>query len=242
MKNQAREEPQVVLAAEKQMRAHARLAEITQQLSRHDEARSSATQYGPFLTVSREKGAGGGAIAEMVAQKLGWELLGRSLLDRIAERYCLSRPMLDVVDETKATWAQNLFGTWIDSRVISHEKYIMHLRQVIRAAAQCGRVVFVGRGAQFFLPMRYGLAVRIVAPETYRITQIARQKNIDEKQAARLIKEADEGRRHFVARYFRRNIEDPHLYDLVINVANHGSVAAANMIVMLCSEFRARQE
>jgi cytidylate kinase len=106
---------------------------------------------------------------------------------------------------------------------------------VVVAAAHCGRVVFLGRGAQFFLPPRSGLAVRIVAPEAYRVAQLARQHEVDEKQARRLMKEADEGRRDFVARYFRRDIADPCLYDLVVNVANHGPTAAANMIVDLCS-------
>ncbi len=238
MKEQVREEPKIVSAAEKQMQAHARLAEITERLSVIGAAEAVSQKFGPFLTVSREKGAGGGTIAELVGRNLGWDVLGRSLLDRIADRYKLSRPMLEAVDETKTNWAYDVLGTWIDPHTISHEKYITHLRHVVLAAAQCGRVVFVGRGAQFFLPPKAGLAVRVVAPESYRVAQLAREQGIDEKQARRLIKQADEGRRDFVARYFRRDIDDPHLYDLVINVANRGPNTAAEVIAKLCSELR----
>jgi cytidylate kinase len=241
MKNLTHEEPKIVSAAEKQMQAHSRVAEIADRLAEYTDKSSTPRKFGPFLTISREKGAGGGEIAEVVAQKLGWELLGKTLVDRVAERYHLSRPMLEAVDETKANWAHDILGTWIDPRVISHEKYITHIRHVILAAGQCGNVVFLGRGAQFFLPARAGLAVRIVAPEAYRVAHVVERQHVSEKQALRILKEADEGRRYFVTRYFRRDIEDPHLYDLVVNVANHGPTAAANMIVMLCSELEAKE-
>jgi len=239
MKEQVREEPKIVSAAEKQMQAWARSAELAHQRA-GGEARATVKRFGPFLCVSRESGSGGGAIAEMVAARLGWEVLGRTLLDRIAERYRLSRPMLEVVDETKANWAHDILGTWIDPHVISHEKYITHLRYVVLAAAHCGRVVFLGRGAQFFLPPGAGLAVRIVAPEPYRVAEVSRKHNVDAKEARRMMKQAEEGRRDFVARYFRRDISDPHLYDLVVNVGNHGPRAAADMIVELCSRLETR--
>ena len=240
MKEQGREEPKIVSAAEKQMQAWAHSSELAQRRDQTEKSQPKMPRIGPFLTVSREKGAEGGQIAEMVAHKLGWEVLGHTLLDRIAERYRLSRPMLEVVDETKANWAHDILGTWIDQRVISHEKYITHLRYVVLAAAHCGRVVFLGRGAQFFLPAKQGLAVRIVAPEEYRIERVTRQRNVDAKEARRIIKKADEGRRDFVARYFRRDIADPHLYDLVMNVANHGPRAVADVIVELCSKFETK--
>jgi cytidylate kinase len=239
MTKHAREEPKIVSAAEKQMQAWARAAELAERRS-CSEAPAVVTRFGPFLCISREKGSGGGAIAEMVAEKLGWEVLGRALLDRIAERYQLPRSMLEIVDETKANWAHDVVGTWMDPHVISHEKYIARLRYVVLAAAHCGRVVFLGRGAQFFLPPGVGLAVRIVAPEAYRVAELARRHNVDEKQARHMMKEADEGRRNFVSRYFRRDITDPHLYDMVVNVANHGPNAAANVIAELCSRLAAR--
>jgi CMP/dCMP kinase len=233
MKTQVREEPSIVSAAERQMQAWARAAELAQHRS-DDEAREVVSRLGPFLCVSRQSGTGGGVIAEMVAERLGWELLGRTLLDRIAERYQLSRPMLEAVDETGANWAHDMLGTWFDSHVVSHEKYITHLRYVVLAAAHCGRAVFLGRGAQFFLPPRSGLSVRIVAPEAYRVAQLAQQHQLDEKQARRLMKQTDQARRDFVARCFRRDIDDPCLFDLVVNVANHGPTAVANAIVDLC--------
>ncbi|MBN2216181.1 MAG: cytidylate kinase-like family protein [Pirellulales bacterium] len=239
MKEQVRVEPKIVSAAEKQMQAWARSAELARQRA-GGEARATVNRFGPFLCVSRECGSGGGAVAQMVAEKLGWEVLGRELLDQIAQRYRLPRPMLEVVDETKANWAHSILGTWMDPHFVSHEKYITHLRCIVLAAAHLGRVVFLGRGAQFFMPPGAGLAIRVVAPEPYRIAQLAQKNGINEKEARRMMKQADEGRRDFVARYFHHDIADPCLYNLVVNVANHGPNVTANVIADLCSRLETR--
>jgi cytidylate kinase len=239
MTKQVREEPKIVSAAERQMQAWAHAAETAGHAGAHQ---PPALRFGPYLAISREKGSGGGMIAEMVAEKLGWELLGRALLDHIATRYHLSHAMLEVVDETKANWAHDVIGTWIDPRVVSHEKYIQHLRHVVLAAAHCGRVVLLGRGAQFFLPAKTGIAVRIVAPEPYRIARLMQEHGVDEKQSRRMMHDGDQDRHDFVARYFRRDNRDPCLYDMVINVANHGPDAAANVIVELCRRLETREE
>jgi len=53
-----------------------------------------------------------------VVEKLGWEVLDKSLLNRVADRYGLSRPMLELVNETSANWAHDVLGTWFDRRII----------------------------------------------------------------------------------------------------------------------------
>jgi hypothetical protein len=234
MKMHLREKPKVL--AEKHMQAWAKTEEITdKRLSTHDLS-DSGKKLGPAVTISREHGAGGSLIAELVGQKLGWEVLDRCLLDQVAQRYHLSRPMLELVDETKSNWVHDVLGAWLDSHVIPHEKYLTHLRQVVLTAAGRGHVVFVGRGAQFLLPRKHCIAMRIIAPMSYRIAQVARERGVSEKEAHRIIKEVDHNRAAFVARCFHRDINDPHLYDLVVNVEQHGPVAAAEAIVKICAD------
>ena len=45
------------------------------------------------------------------------------------------------------------------------------------------------------------------------------------------IHRTDRGRREFIQRFFRQDINDPHLYDLVINVERFGPAGAAEQIV-----------
>src|SRR5579863_7864671 len=42
--------------------------------------------FGPYLLISREKGAGGRQVANLIGQRLGWQVFDRQIVDAIAER------------------------------------------------------------------------------------------------------------------------------------------------------------
>ena len=227
MKEQVREEPRIIAAAERQMQAWSRSTESNVVV---DDSVAIAARLKPFVAISREAGAGGSPVAELVGEALGWEVLDRNILDRVSQRYKLPRQMLEMVDETQANWAYDILGTWLDPKVIPHEKYVIHLGHVVLAAACQASVVYVGRGVQFLLPRDRGLAVRIIASESYRSNRIAEREGITLKEATKKMHNMDTGRRAFVQRFFHQDIDDPHLYDLIINVERCGPKAAAECI------------
>lgn len=228
---QTHAEPAIVAAAERQMQVWARTAEIEDRAMRSRELQQIAEGIRPYLALSREEGAGGSEIAELIGKELGWDVLDRNLLDRVAERYHLSRPMLELVDETRSNWVHDVLGTWMDRQVVPAEKYVIHLTHVVLSAARRDNVVLVGRGAQFLLPREKGLAVRLIAPRKFRVRQVMQRDGLDEAGACRLIEERDRGRREFVQRFFRRDIDDAHLYDAVLNVERFGLEATARYIL-----------
>ncbi|NQU23332.1 MAG: cytidylate kinase-like family protein [Candidatus Nealsonbacteria bacterium] len=230
MKEQTREEPKIVAAAERQMQAWVKTAEIQEQTIRDQGAQNVCDQIGKFLTISREEGAGGSEIAQLVGEKLGWEVLDKNLLDRVGERLQCSRAMLELVDETPGNWVLDVLGGWMDKQIVSQEKYVVHLGRVVLAAARRGNVVLVGRGAQFLLPREKGLCVRIIAPKKFRAERIAAGRNLDAAAARKLVDETDLGRREFAQRFFHHEIDDPHHYDLVINAERIGPDDAADTI------------
>jgi len=230
MKEQTREEPGIIAAAERQMHAWA----MTKDMKNHavrDEAGRSTQRALRFVAISREAGAGGGVIGQRVGERLGWEVFDRNLLDRVAERFHLERTMLDLVDETRSNWVYDVLGTWMDRKLVPHEKYVACLGRVVLAAARTGHAVFIGRGAQFLLPRKELLAVRLVASPKYRVRQIMERMGMDESDARRYVAEVDQGRREFVDRFFHHDITDPHLYDTVINVERCGPAKTVNEIL-----------
>lgn len=231
MKDQTREEPKIVAAAERRMHAWVLNQEVAAHSPQSYLVDPSHRRLGPYIAISREAGAGGSEIANLVGQKLGWEVLDKNLLDRVADQSRVSRPMLDLVDETAANWAHDILGTWLDRRLVPHEKYVVYLSRVVMAAARRGNVVLVGRGAQFMLPRGHGLAVRIVASEKYRVQHVMSQFHMTEGAARHFITQTDRGRGEFVGRFFRHDIADPHLYDMVINVDHIAPAVAADWIV-----------
>ncbi len=227
MESHLHDEPRLVAAAERQMRSWVHLDERSD--PRHPDQAALATRL--FVTISRQAGAGGSEIARLVGRQLGWEVYDRNLLDLLSQRFHEPRLMLDLVDETHSNWVYDILGTWMDHQIIPHEKFVSQLKRVVTATAKKGKAVIVGRGAQFLLPRPQVLAVWITAPLKFRVERIMREKQISEGDARQFVREADEGRREFVKRFFRRDVNDPLLYDLVINVQHLGMAKAAGQIV-----------
>jgi cytidylate kinase len=222
-------------SAEKQMRQWTLRCQIAERLEDEKQVAKEAAELpkhlGPFITISREAGAGGGEIARLVGDALGLEVLDQSILDHMAETYQLPRGLVEFLDETRANWLHEVFGVWLNSRTVTQEAYVKRLGEMVLMAGQHGKVVFVGRGAQYFLPRNNGLAVRIVAPRKMRVERTMQMRNVGRDEAARLIATTDAGRADFVQRYFHHDVADPLGYDFVINVENLGLRGAAEHIV-----------
>ncbi len=185
---------------------------------------------GPYLTISRETGAGGNAIARRVGALLGWQTLDGELLDCMAEKYGTPRSLLQFVDETEVSWLESLFASWNGKRGLSQEAYVHRLSQLMLLAAHHGNVIFVGRGGRFILPRERGLAVRIIAPFEFRAEQIMLARGISMAEARLQIQQADRARQAFATKYFHHNSADPHEYDITINVEKVDQRAAAELI------------
>jgi cytidylate kinase len=189
------------------------------------------SQTGPFIAISREAGTGGTEIARLVAQRLGWDVLDKELLDFMAERYGVPRGMLEFVDESKANWVHDVLSSWFDAKVVSHEKFVVYLERIVFLAAMYGKVVFVGRGAHSILPRSSGLAVRLVAPLEFRIAHQVSQLGVSRKEAQRWIDDTDAGRQEFYRRYFHRDCCNAHDFDLIVNVARFAPEMVVQHIV-----------
>lgn len=230
------EQPRIVAAAERQMQTWVRTQE-QESRARVDQP-SQAVRCGPYLALSREAGAGGSLIAQRVGQTLGWEVLDRNMLDKLAEEFHVGRAMLQQHDETQGSWITDVLGSFVDQSLVSAERYLVHLERLLIGAAKRGRVVFVGRGAPYLLPRSGGLSIRVVAPADFRIRRIMRREGLDQQQARRKMELLDHGRACFVNRFFHRNINDVSHYDLVVNTGRLGIEAAADLVLRAVSSFQ----
>ncbi len=202
----------------------------------------AARGLGPYLAISREAGAGGSRIAELVGKAVGWEVFDQGLLESVAERYHTSPEVLKLVDETTTNWITEIFGSWLDRTSVSQMQYVCRLSRVILMTARAGRAIYVGRGARYVLPRDRGLSVRIIAPLKYRIQQIMEQRHLSFEEAREYVVKTDADRQEFIRHYFHHDVNDSHLYDLIINVESIGHERAAGLISeALVSCFDARR-
>jgi len=184
----------------------------------------------PFIAISREPGAGAGDVGRLVAAQLGCECLDNELLVHMAERYDLPVDLVRFVDETTSNLLREILRRWLDARMITQDEYVRRLGEIMLIAARHGPAVFVGRGAQYLLPRERGLAVRILAPLERRIAYTMEHRGIGRAAAEAWLREREQGQSDFIRKHFRRDVTDPRLYDLVINLERVDHQAAADLI------------
>ncbi len=179
----------------------------------------SATHAKPVtVAISRERGAGGRAIAEEVAKKLDWPLYDRDLVDKIAEDSGVRTELLDQLDERRPNWIGEVFHGFSDEKQMSGAGYAVRLHRVLLALSYHGDCVIMGRGAAQLLPANRTVRVAIVAPRPHRIERLSQTLG-SEHLAASHADETDKHRVEFVRQYYHKdplNLDD---YDAVFDTS-----------------------
>jgi Cytidylate kinase-like family len=194
-----------------------------------------------IITVDREYGAGGNAIATALANRRGWTLWDQRLTDEIASRMGSDRGEVEAREErcdptyyrlVKAFMKGSFEGSLNAPRlgVLDTD----HVQEVVRAIqteiADAGDSVIVGRGSAYLLGNRRdAFHVFIYAPFESKVRRL-RSLGRSEEEARGLAETVDRDRAAFVKRYF--NVEWParHRFHLMIN-SSIGDDIAVDMII-----------
>jgi len=190
------------------------------------------------VTVGREYGSGGAAIAAALAQRIGFRLLDRALIERIAEAARVDPGVAARLDEHVDGWAARVaralrFGPFEAVSAVAGEAILDAERMqsltaaVIEEAARTGDCVIVGRGAQCLLAGRAdAFHVFVYAPHEERAHRL-RQRLGPEADVDALIEQTDRERAAYVQRHFERDWRDARLYHLMVNAALGEDAAVA---------------
>jgi cytidylate kinase len=194
-----------------------------------------------ILTVAREYGSGGGRIARVVAEKLGWNLLDKALVDAIAKSAQVDPDLARQYDERVDSWLHRVSrrGLWRGAfegvasvngaEVFDAETMAQLARNLIAEAHSQGNCVIVGRGAQCILQDRHDvLHVFIHAPWRERIARV--RARVPAADIDQLIHATDRQRADFIRLYFGCNWNNPHLYHLLIS-SNLGEETVAALVI-----------
>jgi len=220
------------------------------------------------VTISRQYGSGGGEIAARLARKLGWQLIDHAIIQQTARELGVYETDVSRYDDeyVEGTLSRilnrirnvgaggTLFpptsgGPFTSGAPLAASRpsaaneraYQETMQHVIRAAANSGHVVIVGRGGQFLLANRRDvLHIRVVAPLEQRVAYVARREE-PKIQAARLrVQEKDRARERNMQTQFHRRHDDPELYDLVFNTAVLDLDSIVNLICLALEDKASR--
>lgn len=185
----------------------------------------------PFITIARDPGSGGKPIANLVAQKLGFEFFDEALIEAIAKSARKRKQIIRNVDEKSRTVIEDLVHNLFNPEYISDTSYIKHLTNTTLAIAHQGKSVILGRGANFIAPPSEGLNVLVTAPRHVRIQRAIEFENIKRPTAIKRIEKITEERRRFVSQYFNKDYTNPKYYDFILNTEYFDIDGASDLVI-----------
>jgi len=168
------------------------------------------------LTVSRQYGARGHALAEAIAQRLGYTLWDQELVHELAEETGASETILKTLDEHYRGRVDDAVQGLVLGSQYTSSTYLKRMMKLIMTIASHGHNVFVGRGAEFVLPESV-LKLRVVCPLQHRIERYMTAHGLSEEAATKRLLERDRDRQSFVRQHYNRDTTDPQYYDLTLN-------------------------
>jgi cytidylate kinase len=113
----------------------------------------------------------------------------------------------------------------------SDELYLETMTAIIRELAAGGQIVILGRGSQMILKDEAtALHVLCIAPLELRSHRLAEREGMGMNEAKHRAKQSDRARAAFYRKSWKVDVEDPRLYDVVINTAKLDYEAAAEVV------------
>jgi cytidylate kinase len=203
-----------------------------------------------IITIEREYGCGGGDIAKLVANRLGWKLWDQRLTEEIAKLAHCPKAVVEEREERNDPLYYRLFKSFLRGsyegsinapklNLVDSETILRITRRVVEHAAETGNCVIVGRGSQQFLKTRPDtLRIFLYAPREDKVRRLL-SRGKSEKKAEELIDSVDQERSDFIQKYFNVDWPDRPIYHTMLNTAI-GDECSANMILSLVQTYDAR--
>jgi hypothetical protein len=194
------------------------------------------------ITLSRQAGAGGRAVAEMLVTHLQqmekepgppWTVFDRNLVEKVLEDHHLPQRLAEYMPEDRRPLLddimEELLGLHPPSWTLFHQtcQTILHL-------VTLGHAIILGRGANLIAARLDNVVhVRLVGSLERRIERVCASRRVTPKEARELIDQEDRSRAAYVKKHFGKDVEDAQYYHLVINTDYVSLQEAVQLIAFL---------
>ncbi len=178
------------------------------------------------ITISRGSKSGGQAMAECLAEQLQYPIVGREILQEAASR-------LGVSEESLSHQMEHVPKLW-GRHAATRRLYVAGVQAALAGYVAEGNLVYHGLAGQLLLRgLPAVLRVRLIAPRERRINTLMEAHEMDEAAAADFIQHVDGARARWVRMMYGEDIEDPALYDVVVNLETMTVPGACAALVTL---------
>jgi len=164
-----------------------------------------------IITISRGSFSHGKEIAEKVAETLGYECVSREILLEASQFFHVS--------EKKLLKSLHDAPTFLEKVTHRRERYIAYIRAALLEHVKTDNVVYHGHAGHLFIPeIAHVLKVRIVADMDERVALLQQRQKTSQDDAIAHIRDGDRHRADWTRFLYKVDIEDPRLYDIIINI------------------------
>ena len=188
-----------------------------------------------FVTLSRDEGSMGDDIAAELANRLGWHLFDKEIVNYIAENNHVREDMVRQLDERSQGLVQEAILRLLrmpENASFGSEEYHEALLKTLATLATKGGAILVGRGSNFALRWsEHGLHVRITGSFEVRLRRASELWQVPPAKARPCLMATDADRRSFIRHHFRKDFDDFRHYDLVLNTDHLSTKQAVNSIM-----------
>jgi len=222
---------------------HVALWEVKRRVSQEGESATRGIlahpSEGPWVTVSKQLGSGGTDLAKKIGERLGWQIFDKQILEAICRETDAKEKILSHLDGRAVGVLEEYLRHLLVPGDIGQPAYVRELVRVIWAIARQGQAILVGRGVNWILEPKFGLRVRTIAPFEQRVEYVARVEGLGVAEARRRVHDDDAGQIKFIRQVFRREVDDPLGYDLMLNL---GGIDLATAAETVATALRAKVE
>jgi cytidylate kinase len=163
------------------------------------------------ITISRGSFSGGKMLAECLAGSLGYRCIDRDIIvERAAAGGVSHDGLMEALVKPPSFWDR-----------FRHEKYIYLtlIQAALTEEVRTGKVVYHGNAGHLLLRgAPHVFRVRIIAPVELRLGMVQDRLKLNRNEAVAYIEKVDEERRKWTSYLYGVDWEDPHLYDVVLNL------------------------
>ncbi len=190
-----------------------------------------------IITIGRELGSGGLAIAKKLSENLGFKLYDKELLTEAARDSGLDVDVFKERDEKQTFCFMQKAMSLIfasNTNYLCNENIFKIQSETIMKLAQKESCIFVGRCADYILRENSKLfSVFFWAEVEDRAKNIMEKLNISEQEALKLIEKTDENRSAYYNFYTNKTWGKATSYDLCINTSTLGVEKTADVVLKI---------
>ena len=197
------------------------------------------------ITISRDFASGGRKLGRLLAKRLDYQYVDKSLFQKIAEDLNVSEKTLESFEKSREYRISNVFSrifsksyieriVGYDKSVVEEHEYQISLKNLILGVAQEDNVVIIGRAAYFFLKdMENCYHINLFAPMDWREKYAVEKRGTPRDRVKEIIEKRDINELWFRRFMCGESFDDQSLVHLTLNMTSIPFEKAIEIVMSL---------